>query len=297
MTAWLAIRYVDSEWQRDLRNWQVRLGIVGDSRYAAIDGWLDGQVHTLSALADNPSLQLYARQISMAPTDDESLSIIDSQTEYIRNLLEASALQSGFAGATASIVKANLPSSGTAGLALLNAGGEMVVGSSGLPPLAGPLREFVASLKPGEVQIRDLYKNAAGQPSIAFAVPVFAVQGSLGWTGAQIGTIIGVKEVAAELFPLLRQPGETSETATATLVRRDGNVIEYLTPLRDGTPPLTLRMATDTAGAGCDFRHGIARRFRPASRPSRQCRSRHRPAVRLRALDADVHDRAERSAG
>ncbi len=246
VTAWLAIRYVDSEWQRDLRNWQVRLGIVSDSRYAAINGWLDGQVHTLSALADNPSLQLYATQISMAPTDDESLSIIDSQTEYIRNLLEASALQSGFAGAAASTVKANLPSSGRAGIALLNAGGDIVVGSSGLPPLAGPLRDFVASLKPGETQIRDLYKNAAGQPSMAFAIPVFAVQGSLS-PDAQIGTIIGVKEVGAELFPLLRQPGETSETATATLVRRDGNVIEYLTPLRDGTPPLTLRMAVDTA--------------------------------------------------
>ena len=246
MTAWLAIRYVESEWQRDLRNWQVRLGIVSDFRYAAINGWLDGQLRTLSALADNPSLQLYATQISLAPTDSKSLSIIDSQTEYVRNLLEAAALQSGFAGVAASTVKANLPSSGTAGIALLNAGGEMIVGSSGLPPLAGPLRDFVASLKPGEVQVRDLLKNAAGQPSMAFAIPVFAVQGSLG-LDAQIGTIIGVKEVAAELFPLLRQPGEISETAAATLVRRDGNIIEYLTPLRDGTPPLTLRMAADTA--------------------------------------------------
>ena len=31
VTGWLAIRYVESEWQRDLRNWQVRLGIVSDS--------------------------------------------------------------------------------------------------------------------------------------------------------------------------------------------------------------------------------------------------------------------------
>ena len=127
--------------------------------------------------------------------------------------------------------------------------------SSAVPvcrPWPVPCGYLVASLKPGEVQIRDLYKNAAGQPSIAFAIPVFAVQGSLG-PDAQIGTIIGVKEVAAELFPLLRQPGETSETATATLVRRDGNVIEYLTPLRDGTPPLTLRMATDTAELDATF--------------------------------------------
>jgi HD-GYP domain-containing protein (c-di-GMP phosphodiesterase class II) len=245
LTAWLAIRYVDSEWQRDLRNWQVRMGIVTDSRFAAINGWVDEQLHALTALADNPSLQLYATQISMAPTDDESLSIIDTQTEYIRNLLEASALQSDFAGAAASPVKANLPSAGKAGIALLNANGEVVVASSGLPSLAGPLQEFVAALKPGSVQIRDLYKNATGQPSMAFAIPVFAVQGSLA-PDAQIGTIIGVKEVGPELYPLLRQPGETSETAAATLVRSNGNVIEYLTPLRDGTAPLTLQMAADT---------------------------------------------------
>ena len=246
LTVALALSYVESEWQRDLRNWQVRLGIVANSRFAAIDGWLEEQVHSLSTLAENPSLQLYATQIALAPTDEESQSIIDAQTEYVRNLLEASALQGGFAGGATAKVKASLPSSGTAGLALLDSKGQLVVGSSSLPPLAGPLRDFVAALKPGETQILDIHIAAAGQPVMAFAVPVFAVQGSLD-ANSQIGTILGIKEVAAELYPLLRQPGETGATAAATLVRRSGGTIEYLSPLRDGTPALSLKMAADTS--------------------------------------------------
>src|SRR5262245_39422716 len=130
LTVVFALSYVESEWQRDLRNWQVRLGIVADSRFAAIDSWLEEQVHSLSTLAENPSLQLYATQIALAPTDEESQSIIDAQTEYVRNLLEASALQGGFAGGATAKVKASLPSSGTAGLALLDSKGQLVVGSS-----------------------------------------------------------------------------------------------------------------------------------------------------------------------
>lgn len=252
LTVVLALRYVEGEWQRDLRNWQVRLGIVADSRFAAVNGWLDGQVRSLSGLAENPSLQIYATQIALAPTDDESISIIDAQTEYIRNLLEASALQGGFAGGETAKVKASLPSSGTGGIALLDGKGQLIVGSSTLPPLAGPLRDFAAALKPGETQIRDIYKSAAGKPTMAFGIPVFAVQGSLE-PGAQIGTIIGIKEVAAELFPLLRQPGETSATAAATLVRRSGDVIEYLSPLRDGTPALSLQLAANTTELDAAF--------------------------------------------
>jgi len=246
LTGFLALRYVESEWLRDQRNWQVRLGIVADSRFAAVNGWLEAQLRSLSALAENPSLQLYATQIALAPTDDESMSIIDAQTEYVRNLLEASALQSGFAGGETAKVKASLPASGTAGIALLDGKDQLVVGSSTLPPLTGPLRDFVTTLKPGETRVHDIYGNAGGRPTMAFAIPVFAVQGSLE-PDAQIGTIIGVKEVAAEVYPLLRQPGETSKTAAATLVRRSGDVIEYLSPLRDGTPALSLQLAANTA--------------------------------------------------
>ncbi len=79
---------------------------------------------------------------------------------------------------------------------------------------------------------------------MGFAVPVFAVQGE-GGAADQVGWIVGVKEVAADLYPLLRQPGETAETALGVLVRASGQVIEYLSPLPD-TKPLDLKMAANT---------------------------------------------------
>ena len=90
----------------------------------------------------------------------------------------------------------------------------------------------------------DVYLDAAGRPAMAFAIPVFAVQGNRD-AASQIGTVVGVKEVGDELFPLLHQPGETGETALAALVRRSGEAIQYLSPLPDGKPPLSLRCSPE----------------------------------------------------
>src|SRR5262249_39517515 len=122
----------------------------------------------------------------------------------------------------------------------------------GMPPLTGRLREFVSGLKPGERGLLDLFLDSAGRSAMAFAVPVFAVQGNRD-AASQVGTVVGVKEVGDELFPLLRQPGETAETATAVLVRRSGAAIEYMSPLPDGKPPLSLRLAADTPDLDAAF--------------------------------------------
>jgi hypothetical protein len=58
----LMVRFAAGEWQRELRAWQVRLGIVADSRFVAIDEWLDRQFEEIAGLADNASLQIYVTQ-------------------------------------------------------------------------------------------------------------------------------------------------------------------------------------------------------------------------------------------
>ncbi len=238
--------FIAGEWQRDQRTWQVRLGIVADSRFAAVDAWLSRQFDELTGLAENASLQIYVTERAEAGNDPERLEVVEAQTEYLRNLLEATALRTGFGDpGAANAVSANLQRVGVAGLALIDAAGETVVTTAGMPPLAGPLRDFVTSLRPGERNLLDLHLNAAGRPAMAFSAPLFAVQGNRS-AASQIGVVVGVKEVGDELYPLLHQPGETSETAATVLLRRRDNVIEYLSPLPDGTPPLTLKMSVDT---------------------------------------------------
>jgi PAS domain S-box-containing protein len=242
----LIVRFVDSEWQRELRAWQVRLGIVADSRFAAVDDWLDRQFDELAGLADNASLQLYMTQLATSAANPDDADVADAQGEYLQNLIAATATRAGFVDRSpAAAVAANLARTGTGGIALIDAKGQTVAATQGTPPLAGRLRDFVGGLKPGERGLLDIYLDPAGRPAMAFAIPVFAVQGNRD-AASQIGTVVGVKEVGDELFPLLREPGETSDTALAALVRRSGEAIEYLSPLPDGKLPLSLRMAANT---------------------------------------------------
>src|SRR5262249_41722587 len=220
--ATLIVRFVDSEWQRELRAWQIRLGIVADSRFAAVDDWLDRQFEALAGLADNASLQLYMTHVATSSTSADDADIADAQDEYLQNLVAATATRAGFVDTSAAAaVAANLARTGTGGILLIDAKGQTVAATQGMPPLAGPLRELVRGLKPGEGGLLDIFLDSPGRPAMALAVPVFAVQGNRD-AASQVGTVIGVKEVGDELFPLLRQPGETAETATAVLLRRSG---------------------------------------------------------------------------
>jgi PAS domain S-box-containing protein len=65
--------------------------------------------------------------------------------------------------------------------------------------------------------------------------------------------VLGVKEVAAELFVCLVQPGMVWQSAEALLVRRSGAALEYLSPTLDGGKPLTRALAMDTPGLAATF--------------------------------------------
>ena len=55
----LVFQFIGAERDREMQRWQVRLGIIADSRFAEIDHWMDSQLDELRGLAANESLQLY----------------------------------------------------------------------------------------------------------------------------------------------------------------------------------------------------------------------------------------------
>ena len=87
---------------------------------------------------------------------------------------------------------------------------------------------------------------------MGFALPVYAVQDDSGGAKA-IGVAIGLRVVGKDMFDLLKQPGDTSKTAETFLVRKNGTTIEYLSPLLDGTAPLTRSMDANTADLAAVF--------------------------------------------
>ncbi len=252
-------RFVAAEGEREMQQWQVRLGIVAASRAQAVREWKDRQFAALSGLADNLSLQLYLTELSLSGGQSSAVTDQSAQAEYLANLLIVTAEQSGFSEPLQSAeVQANVKRLGVAGMALLNRDGEILVTTPGIPVLDDRLHDFVRGTKLGSRGILDLYAGPSGQPTMAFLQPIFALQGE-NQPVDQVGAILGIRVVAGDLFQRLEQPGETLKSGQTYLVRKSGATVEYLSPLQDGTPPLKRTLALDTgrlAAAGLFERPG-----------------------------------------
>ena len=241
-----AFKFADSERERDLQDWQVRLGIVADSRLADINDWFEAQHNQLRGLADNTSLQLYLTQLSLF--DGDSSQIVDepAQLTYLRNLLVAEAERGGFTGPVLGPeINANVRRLGIAGIGLVDMNRRPVVATSSMPPLDDRVERALTNTPRGERGLIDLYLGVAQTPTMGFLEPIFALQAD-GDASAQIGWVIGIKEVADELYPLLVQPGAAEASAEGMLLRESGNAVVYLSPLADGTAPLSHTLALST---------------------------------------------------
>lgn len=242
---WAISRFVGEERDRELTQWQVRMGIIADSRAAEINRWLDRQTKDLTGLADNESVQLYVSSIAEYNTnqakgqqDANQQDEVNGFREYLRNLLTVTADRAGFQGAQAQAVKVNEQQAATDGLLITDMQGTVIATSTQAPPFDGQVKDFVQKLQAGATGTSSIFLNARGNPSMVFAVPLYAVQSDNTPT-SQIGRIIGVKEITSELYPLLRQPGETSQTANTVLLLSHDNKVTYLSPIADDKQPVT----------------------------------------------------------
>ncbi len=233
----IAVRFIESERQRDIQDWGSRLDIIANTRHAAVDKWLESQFDHLKTLSQNASLQLYMTELlkTAGPIDANDLSI--AEAAYLRNLLVAKAETAGFKGRILGAeVNANVARVGLAGLALIDMKNRIIAATPAMPPLEGRHGDFVEGLQKGRRGILDMHLGSGGTPTMGFAVPVFAVHGT-NKTSDQVGFVIGVKEIDTEMYPLLLQPG-ANETEEALLVRKIGNRVHYLSPKMDGSGSL-----------------------------------------------------------
>lgn len=248
-----AFKFVEDERARSLQEWQIRLGIVADSRSAAVNDWLGDNFKTMRELAENASLQLYMSEIAAVAnaeidTEEDPFGGGGGQAEttYLRNILTATAERTGFKPPVeAAQVSANIERAGVAGLGLVDADGKPVASSPGMPPMTGRLKEAALAALEGVPTVIDVYIGPTNLPTIGFALPVYGIQDD-GEGAKGIGAVVGVKIVDEDLFAKLVQPGETSETSETYLVRGQGAQVEFLSPLADGTPPLKRALAVDT---------------------------------------------------
>lgn len=250
IAVFMIFRFVGEARENDLQAWQVRLGIVADSRAAAVDGWVGQQRRTMRGLAGNDSLKLYLTRIKLGPAKAGAPDSAEAQ--YLFNLLTVIAARTGFkAPATGPNVRASVRRIGVAGIALIDNTGKMITSTRGFPPIEQRLRVALDRLPKGQGMLIGPYRAPSGRISVAFAEPITAIQGS-----EQIGFVLGIKPVETELFPLLKQPGASTRTQEAVLVRGTGPLVEYLSPLADGAQALERTLAKNTPHLAAAFALG-----------------------------------------
>jgi len=256
---WSISRFVGEERDRELTQWQVRMSIIADSRAAEINRWLDRQTGDLIGLADNESVQLYVSSIAefnaaaaKGQQDANQQDEVNGFREYLRNLLTVTAGRTGFQGQTQQAPKVNEQQTATEGLLITDMSGTVIATSAQAPAFDGDVKSFVQGLQGGASGTSSIFLNVRGNPTMVFAVPLYAVQ-SDNAANAQIGRIIGVKEISNELYPLLRQPGETSQTANTVLLLSHDNKVTYLSPVADDKQPVSpLGLELDTSTPDLD---------------------------------------------
>ena len=229
--AWAIYQFVANERDRELTQWQVRLGIVADSRTVEVERWLARNVADLTALADNESVQLYVSSIDELSAEPDQQDQVQGFREYLQNLLLVAAERGGFGeagGGTQPNFNQEKPSTG--GILIVDSAGKVIATSPEAPAYDGALKAFAESVPAGQAVTGPLQLDDDKQATMTFVVPLFAVQSDKS-AAAQIGRIIGVKRVMGELFPLLRQPGDVTRTATTVLLSGDATKVTYLSPI------------------------------------------------------------------
>jgi PAS domain S-box-containing protein len=234
---YLVSLFVDQERDQAKTEWRTRMGIVADSRAADINRWFDEQFGDLQGIAGNQAVQVYLQQIAELAADPTQQDQVEGLKEYLRNIITVTADRAGFTVKTQTNVDVNETQPALGGILIVDEKGNVLAASPNAPAYDGDLRAFASAVLPGQRAVSDLYLNDKGVPSLRFVVPILASQGE-GSSNAQVGRVVGVKQVADELYGRLAQPGETTQSGRSVLVQLKDNKLTYLSPINDPQQPI-----------------------------------------------------------
>lgn len=245
------MRFLQYEEKRDLMNWQLTLGVMADQASNRLESWIREQFSSLGELAENGSLQLYTSHVQQRePSVDGSVE--PAELSYLRNLIRASAERLGFVShdGSGAQIPANVAFVEENSLALLGENLDIITGTPGISAPDEEMRAILTkALESGSAALVDVRLNQNRRPVVGFAVPVSSLQMGRGRdTARPVGVLLGIKDVAGHLSPLLLSSSGALKTASTILVRREGGFVVNISPLQDGTLPLGRRLSTGAEG-------------------------------------------------
>jgi PAS domain S-box-containing protein len=231
---WLVFQYVSAEKQRDLDDWQARLGIMAESQQHAVESWFAGQSDIIGELAANPLLQIYVSQLSDdVDTDNETSR---GQLHHLKNLINATAEHAAVFTAIKNISN-NQHNKINDGLALVNEKG-LLLATRYFPVNDVHVAEsYKRAIEKGAVYISNIYdagldENGRHQPRLIIAAPVSTVQSVTADDFRAV--VVAVINPENNLFKLLLKEWVATSSEESLLVSLDENSVNYLTPLKNG---------------------------------------------------------------
>ncbi|MDD3028990.1 MAG: hypothetical protein PHS57_01725 [Alphaproteobacteria bacterium] len=224
--------FMSIEYQHELLSWQNKLALVADSRVDALNGWLNRKRKALAEVADNPSLQLYVSDLvgSSEPKEEEE----PAQAVFLKNLLSITADRIGFVETQSKelqSIPAGVAAPSGVGLALIDKDGRILASTAGLSVIDPAVLRRVDLVPEGKTAILDVYRTESGRARMGFVLPVFPIQADV--PSPPLARLVAITDLGEDFFSLLNHPGSTDETLEAVLLRRDGDVVTYLSPRKN----------------------------------------------------------------
>jgi HD-GYP domain-containing protein (c-di-GMP phosphodiesterase class II) len=239
--AFLINAYIEQERQRDLLEWESRLGLVADAKSDAIHRLLSADQRDLQELAGNASLRFYLWQLGQGAAAAGDAGAADSGAGgYLRNLLIAAAERYGYGSASGSRLPASVAQPRSEGLVIFDSGLRPVIATPGLVDVAATFasvaREALAGPgRRGAILMRDAQDSVV----VVTAVAVNAVPGTRdGPEKGPLGVLLGIRSAERELFPLLVRGPSFAEENESILLALQGDTVALLSPTQDGSPGL-----------------------------------------------------------
>ena len=230
LSVWLIFEYAAKERNRDLMNWQAKLGIVADTKKAAVEEWLLDREHHLKELAGNPTLQLYLSQYFSA--EDKNDEIMRAQLSHVRNLLRATASRLGFVSDRAGSINNDPNKLAEQGLAVVDAEARLLLSTRRFPADTDLYRQAVNDVfKTSMAQFIDLYAFQNKKAVYGFVVPVFHIQKMQ--TQQPVGAVIVLLNPENRLFDILENRHLNTRSDETLLVRTSESSLVFISPLQD----------------------------------------------------------------
>ncbi|MDF1719394.1 MAG: PAS domain-containing protein [Minwuia sp.] len=228
------VGFAETERERLVDEWDVRLGLVGDSRKAAVERWLNDRRAEVLRLAANRAVQFYLIDLADPELPREE---IDGNRQYIEDLLRSEAERGGYLSPRDQVASGSAAGMSLGGIVILDNNRRVAARTPGAPDTEGLALD---GLRPGQVLVMPPFVAGDGFGMLALVTAIGTPDGG---GGEPAGFAVAFRPLDRGFSETLEQPGDTAGAAENFLIDRQDEAVRFLTPVGDGAATLSRQVS------------------------------------------------------